>query len=281
MNRREGEEGYALVAAVASIAVFGLIASSAIVASRGTIVTGGAEIDRARATAAADAGVALALRGLLDRDAAQHWPIDGSLVRRRFGDAALAIRVEDERGKIPLNALDEDEARKVFASLGIAGERLDIVTDSLLDWIDDDDDERPHGAESAYYGPLGIRPADSQLASIGETALIRGFDSRLVARLERIATVDYGRGSFDPSHASPLAIRVMEGDEEGAVDAIDQEREAAGERTAISLTDGSVIGRPLTITVDARLGDGSRAERREVVELTGSASTPYVVRRSE
>lgn len=279
-RRRDGEQGYALVAAVASIAVFGLIATTTIETARGAIVTGGAEIDRARAAAAADAGTTLALDGLLDRDAVARWPIDGSIVRRRFGNADLAIRVEDERGKIAINTLDEDEARKMFEALGIEGERLDIVTDSLLDWLDDDDDERPHGAESAYYAPLGIRPANGGLSSIGEAVLIRGFDSRLVAQLERIATTDYGQGSFEPRHASPLAIQVMEGDD-GAVDAIDREREAAGERTAIDLTDQSLAGRPLTIAVDVRLDDGARAERREIVELTGSAAAPYVVRASE
>lgn len=280
--RRDSESGYALVAAVASIAVFGLVATTTIETAHGIATAGGAEISRAHAIAAADAGTAMALQALLSHDAATRWPIDGRTVRRRFDQADLAIRVEDERGKIALNTLEDEDARRLFENLGVEGDRLDVVTDSFLDWTDDDDDARDHGAETAYYLPLGIRPSNTALTSIGETIHIRGFDAALVARLQRVATISYGSGGgFDPRHASPLAVRVMAGETKGAIDEIGQEREAAGQTVALSIDDESLIGRPLTIVTEARLADGARAVRRIVVELTGSSRTPYFIRSGE
>lgn len=273
---RTDEAGYALVAAVASILVFALIALMVIEGSRGTIVAASAEADRARVRAAAEAGLAIALRDLVNGGAV---PIDGRVRRLRFGDATLAIAIQDERGKIPLNALERRQAQRMFAELGLTGQRLDVATDSFLDWIDEDEDTRPNGAERAYYAPMRIRPRDGALRSVAEVALVRGVDKALADRLESVATVHYGVGSFEPAHASLMAIRVIEGEEGGAIDLLNRQRELSGQRSALEIErQGALMRRPLTIDVEARLGQTARARVRQIVILTGSAANPYVLK---
>jgi general secretion pathway protein K len=72
---------------------------------------------------------------------------------------------------------------------------------------------------------------------------------------------------------------------EGGVDspaAINRQRELDGQRTAIELgEDIDLVGRPLMISVEAIRPSGARAVRQMVVELTGSAVRPYVVRAYE
>lgn len=279
MRPRRGEAGYALVAAVASIAVFATIALMVISATRGTVISASAEIGRARAQAAAEAGLALALRDLLNAGPAGAPPIDGQVRHVRFDGADLAIAIEDERGKVPVNALEEDQARRLFEAVGLSGERLDIATDSFMDWADDDDEPRPNGAEAPHYASHGIRPRNGLLRSVGEMAQIRGLDAELVRRLESIATVHFGRGSFEPGHATPAAIRVIEGETRGAVDIISRQREMAGQRAALALgTNDSLVGRPLTIRVEARTADGARVQIRQIAILTGRAAAPYVLK---
>lgn len=279
-RRGDGESGYALIAAVASIAVFAAMSLAILSATRAAIVTGGAEIGQAQAAAAADAGVALGLSGLLSDDIADRWSIDGRVHALRFGDAQLRVRIEDERGKVPLDLLDEDRATRLLTAIGLDGDRLKIARDSLLDWTDDDDDVRPFGAESAYYAPLGIRPRDGAPRSIGELRRVRGFDAGLVARLAPIVTIDFGHASFDPRYADPVAIEVMAAGSGGdAAAAIERRREIAGERVALDAGGQSdLTGRPLTVAVDATVPGGGHATRRAIVELTGSAARPYVVR---
>lgn len=276
--RRDHPSGYALVAAVASIAVFAAMALAMLTATRAAVVTGVAEVGQARAAAAADAGIALALAGLVTSDPGARWRIDGSTRKVEFAGAQLVIRVDDERGKVPLNLMDPPMATRLLDAFGLEGEARDIARDSLLDWLDADDERRPHGAEDAFYAPLGYRPRNGAMASVGELRRVRGFDPALVTRMMPLLTVNFGRGNFEPSHATPRAIEIMMGDE-GAADLIDRRRELAGQRTAIDLTpDSELVAHPLMITSMASTPDGARAVRRQVIELTGAAVRPYVVR---
>lgn len=276
--RRKGEEGYVLVAAVASIAVFAAMALAMLSATRAAIVTGTAEVDQARVAAAADAGIAIALSGLLVDDPAGRWPIDASPRTVSFAGAQIAIKIEDERGKVPLNLMDEPMAGRLLAAFAIEGEQAKVMRDSLLDWLDADDEKRPYGAEAPFYAPLGYRPRNGAFASVGELRRVRGFDRAIVARMMPLLTVNFGRGNFEPSHAQPVAIEIMMGDE-GAVEALDRRRELSGQRVALDTTPAvNLVAHPLMISVVATLPYGARAERHEIVELTGAAIRPYVVR---
>ena len=274
------EAGYASVAAVAAIAVFALVALALVEANRGTVAEAAAETGQARAAAAADAGLALALDGLLAADRANRWAIDGRPRTVEFDGTRLIIRIEDERGKVPLALLDEASASALTeaAGLGIGG-RAQTTAQSLLDWIDPDDEPRPQGAEREYYRRLGIAPRNGPLQSVGELARIRGFDPPTVERMRPFVTVHFGRGAFDPRHAHPAALGVMLGGSAASPAAIARQRERDGQTTAIELADNAdLAGHPLTIAVDATREDGARAVRRTVIELTGSRQRPYIVR---
>lgn len=276
------EEGYAMIAAVAAIAMFASLALILVTGTRGGTVMAGAERDRAEANAAADAGLALALSGLAERGPTGAWPIDGRVRNERFGQARLSIRVEDERGKLPINLLDETQVRRMLERAGLSGERLATATDSLNDWLDEDDERRPSGAERAWYAARGIAPRNGPLVSIDELAAIRGFDPALVKRLQPIVTLHWNKGPFEPRHASLDAIAVMSADGEDPVAQIERARELAGQVTALSFeVEGGLVGRPLLVTADASLPGGAHATRRALVELTGGSARPYVVREVE
>lgn len=282
MTIPERERGYALVAAVASIALFATVALAVLASTRATIGSAVAEVGQAQAAAAADAGVAMALKGLLADGPGGRWSIDGRVRTVDFAAARLAIRIEDERGKVPLNLIEPAQIDLLLEQAGLSGARLAVARDSLLDWVDGDDDAHPDGAESLFYAARGIAPRNGPLESIDELARIRGFDPALVERLRGHVSVDWSSGSFDSRFAHPIAIGVMT---EGGIDspqAIQRARERAGQRAAIDFTAGdSIVGKPLCITVDATLPDGAHASRRAVVELTGAAARPYVIRSYE
>lgn len=268
-----------MVAAVAAIAVFAMMAAALIQSNRTVVTDAVADYGQAKASAAADAGFALALDGLLVEDRANRWSIDGRARAMRFDDADLRIRIEDERGKVPLNLLDEETAERLVEAAGLTGERARTAADSLLDWTDEDEEPRPMGAEAGHYRTLGIHPRNGPLESIDELALIRGFDSATVERMRDFVTVNFGSGGFDAHYGNPRAIGVMLAGGEGSPAAISRERELAGQRTAIEIGDDiDLTGRPLTIVIEATRADGSRALRRTVVELTGAPQRPYIIR---
>ena len=281
---RRGEAGYALVAAVASIGVFASLALAVVAATHGSIEDASAELAQLRASAAADAGMAMALHGMLSgRTGAATgatWSPDGVARSLRFGDTRLRIRIEDERGKVPVSGLDELHATRLLEQAGLSGDRLLIARDSLLDWTDDDDTPRPFGAEAEYYRVAGLRPPNGTVASIDELRVVRGFDPAVIATIKPISTTYVSVATaFDGRFAYPRALAVM--DEAGAqgVASINRVRDLAGQRTAIAFADPvNLLGRPFTIVVEAVLPDGARTQRRMVVEMTGSPAQPYVVR---
>ncbi len=272
--RSAATSGYALVAAVASLAVFAAIALAVQAATMLATTDAAAEQAQLQASAAADAGVAMALAGLLAEDVGGGWTIDGRTRTRRFGAARLAIRVEDEAGKVPLAALDEVRATRLLDGAGLDGERLRVARDGLLDWIDEDEDRRPFGAEEPYYRAAGLRPPNAFPASVGELRLVRGLDAATVERISPYITATQPPGGFDPRFADPRALAVMG---QGGPAALDRAREAAGQRTAFALGQPDLTGRPLTIVVEAALPGGEAARRRTTVSLTGARARPYRV----
>src|SRR6185312_6262945 len=99
---------------------------------------------------------------------------------------------EDERGKIPLNGIIEEEVRDMFADLGVSGQRLDTLADSYDDWQDTDNTARPAGAEAAAYGGMGYKPRNAGFRTIGELRMIKGMDDALYQRVAPAATVFFG-----------------------------------------------------------------------------------------
>lgn len=284
MNQKpRGEKGYALIAAVVSIVIFALMALAIINATRSSAIMASAEIERARLLAAADAGVALAVHGLQLKDPSRRWAIDGKVRRETFEAITLDIFIEDERGKIALNLINKSEVAKMFGEFGLTGTQQETAVDGFMDWRDEDDDPRPRGAEFETYRSKRIKPRNGELRSVGELALISGVGVELAKRIAPFATVNFGSGEFDPRFASQIAIRV-------STDALDAseffERGAplgggAGVRARRPELSISLVGRPLTIRVEARHPPDARATRKIIVELTGSEVRPYVVRARE
>lgn len=276
-GRSGAEDGYALLAAVIAMAVLSALAAGLIASSGANLDLAAARIQRARLKAAADAGVVLAVRAVSMTARERRWLPDGRPHHLLFDGAELIVRVEDERGKINLNGIDGAEARAMFAAVGVEGDDLDALTDAFLDWRDPDDDARPHGAEKAYYAPLGRAPRNGPFRSIDELLEIRGMSPALLARLRPAVSVIGAEGEgFDERYAQPLALRVM-GTSEVAI--AERERELAGEREAPTLNAAdNLIGRGMTIRVDARDTAGGRFVEAVIVQLTGRRDRPFLVR---
>jgi general secretion pathway protein K len=276
-GRQRGEQGYALIAAVAAIAVFGGLALAMTTATRISIAGGGGEMARARADAAADAGVAITLQGLIGGDEDSLALVGGRPRQIEFAGAHLTIHVTDERGKIPINHIEDDTVTQLLEQAGLSGDQLAIARDSMLDWLDYDDLPRTNGAEGGYYARLGIAPRDAGFVSVDELARVRGFTPSLVNQLRPYVTVDNDALPFDPGRAQPQALAVMSKAGGNWAEVIERQREADGEQTAFAATQFKpILGHPLMIVVDAEAGAG-HAHHEIVAEITGNPKQPYLI----
>lgn len=278
---RPAERGYALVAAVASITVFAAMALAIITATRASIAAGGGEYAAARAGLAAESAIETTLHALALGDETTLGLLGGGQLPMDVDGAQVIVRLADERGKVPLNHLEDAQVERLLAGAGLDGAQLAVARDSLLDWLDEDDLARPDGAEQPYYAGRGLAARNGNVLTIDELGAVRGFTPQVVARLRAYVTAEPDTVPFDSRFAAPEAVAVMDTAGASSVTAIDRQREAEGQRTAFQPTDRKdLLGKPITISADAATPDGGRAHREVVVVLGASAAHPWFIRRA-
>ncbi|MBN2308459.1 MAG: type II secretion system minor pseudopilin GspK [Candidatus Hydrogenedentes bacterium] len=101
-----------------------------------------------------------------------------------INDAVMQCTIQDEFGKINLNALylhDSDQLNEplieAVRALFDLREAPENPVDAILDWIDPDDEEGSSGAETTYYQSLAIPYAckNAPFSSVEELLLVRGI----------------------------------------------------------------------------------------------------------
>jgi type II secretory pathway component PulK len=131
---------------------------------------------------------------------------------------AQAIRygVIDETGKLNINALMKlDSSGKVAHDiLMLLPNATEDVVNSILDWIDADEDTRSNGAESDYYSTLspGYQCKNGPLDSLEELLFVKGVTAQLLFGndLNRNGILDPdeddGSGTLDQGWSAFLTI---------------------------------------------------------------------------
>ncbi len=89
----------------------------------------------------------------------------------------IEVSVIDETGKFPLKEMDVNELKAYFDTLDIDYDDAETLSDSLLDWMDEDDDIRLNGAEADFYEreEPPLTPANAPLNSWEALRYIKGF----------------------------------------------------------------------------------------------------------
>lgn len=138
-----------------------------------------------------------------------------------IGDGIVTATVEDERGKLNLNALSnlpDPQARiPVILRYKRLFELVQVdprVVDAIVDWVDPDEIPEPDGAESTYYQTLRqpYRAANAPLQSFEELLLIKGVTPDMLTRLAKYVTVFPSQGDtkVNLNTADPLVMRALD-----------------------------------------------------------------------
>ncbi len=270
------DRGYAMIAAIVGVAAFGFIAFQLIAQDRGVLAEVRGEAEQAKLTAACNAGLYEAIAGLANPDVTQRSGIDGRARVGTFDGVALTITVEDERGKIPLNGIIEEEARQLFQMAGASGNQLNTLTDSFEDWQDVDNTPRPSGAEAPAYASLGYKPRNAGFHTVGELRMLKGMTDDIFARVAPATTVFFGEsGGFSEQTSQVLALEVLGEEGPNSLEVIQRQQQLAGNvPVPQTLAKASLVARTLTVRVEARRA-GAYLKRSAIIELTGSAADPY------
>jgi general secretion pathway protein K len=105
-------------------------------------------------------------------------PLAGeSLTGYPIGEGTVSLSMTEMESKININNANEPLLKQTLTAMGADANDISVVTDSILDWIDPDDNTRPAGAESDYY--LGLTPwsynaKNAPIDNIDELMWIKG-----------------------------------------------------------------------------------------------------------
>lgn len=164
-----------------------------------------------------------------------------------FPNGHFLVKIEDEKGKIPLNKLvtgsvvDENIKEILLRLLSQPEFKLDEskaaeIIDAIIDWMDDNEEIYGRGAESFYYASLET-PYDAKnapLDCIEELLMIRGIDSELFSGTAdkpgfgQFVTL-HGTGAISVNTAPKMVLRALApGISVEIADKMDEHRKRSG-----------------------------------------------------
>ncbi len=90
----------------------------------------------------------------------------------------IEIEIIDESGLLPLNHTSDARWKAFFEAMSVSEADINILTDSLLDWIDKDNQPRLNGAESDSYllNSLPYQADNKPIEDLQDLRLVQGFD---------------------------------------------------------------------------------------------------------
>jgi type II secretory pathway component PulK len=116
----------------------------------------------------------------------------------------LSISVQDERGLLAVNTLDEKTLSRLLDSLGMRVENQARLIDGLLDYIDADDLKRLNGAERREYARMNKPPPSNDfLRARDQLQEVEGWDD-LFDRLRSAGQIS--RHSGVNLNSAPAAV---------------------------------------------------------------------------
>lgn len=147
-----------------------------------------------------------------------------------FTHGYFIVRIEDEKGKIPLNKLATGgmvnaNIKEVLIRLltlpefDLGERKAAEIADAIIDWVDDNEEITGLGAESSYYGSLATpyTAKNAPLDCIEELLMIRGITNELFAgtkekpALRQFVTI-YGTGAISINTAPKMVLRALSAD---------------------------------------------------------------------
>jgi general secretion pathway protein K len=246
------------------------------------------QIANAKAEALADGGIHRAVLGMLELDPEQAWRADGSVHEMRLGEGLVQIAIEDEDGKIDLNAAPLPLLAGLFGVLGLSPEEAQAMAERIGDYRDPDDEPEPQGAEDPDYFALGLAggAADRQLVGAVELLNVLGMTRALYERMLPYVTIYSGAEGIDPVRAPRPVLEALPGMTPELVEQLlnagsdfdpflDVEDESLLEQLELYFlpTRDAVF----TIRALARTDDGGTFLREAVIELDGGPERPFLV----
>ncbi|HWE75571.1 MAG TPA: hypothetical protein VG328_20600 [Stellaceae bacterium] len=271
------DRGFALILVIWTLALLALLGAEVAADSRSAAVVSRNRFDLAQLQASADAGVSLAVMGLLDPVVTTRWEADGSVYERQYAGQNLAITIADEGGKIDVNAAPIELIAGLLNEFGADRDQQALITEAIRD---------RRAQFAAATAPISsntgrlfgqshiIDLAQLAFADVSELRLLPGMTRSLYQNLEPEITVYSQNPTLNPMTASRPTLLAIPGTGAGDADAVIASRSGgATQLDAATLSKFAIYARVDTlhvvgITVRAKAANGASFTRLAVVVVS-------------
>lgn len=261
--------GMALLTVLWALSLLALIAAILLSSTMASRRNTHAVLQQARFEALNEAGLNLAMLGLLEPDPNKRWRLDGVPREVDFDNAQLRITIRDEYGRIDLNAADSSTLRQVFVAAGLSQSAADALADKVLDWRDVDTLRQLNGAEADDYRSAGVGyvPRNGPFQTIDEINLVIGMNDAVYEKLAPLLTVYSHRSMVNPYTASPTVLKAVSGNAE----------QAAAVASGLVSAGMSLVNWPLRVRVEVVEDEAIVSRTETVIRLTDDPNRPLLV----
>ena len=190
MKRRE--QGVALVLVLWVITLLTVIAGNFAFSMRSEARIAANLLQNAQAQAHADAGVQLAWFQLMKPiGSSGRWEANGASHEFMHDGVAVKVSIQDESGKIDLNAAPEELLKGLFKSAGLDDQASALLTAATLDWRTPGSLKRLNGAKEEDYRAAGKNygPPNAPFETIDELQRVLGMTPELYRKIAPALTI--------------------------------------------------------------------------------------------
>ncbi len=232
---QSNQAGIVLVSVLWIVAVLSLLVTTFGASVRTAIAINRTERSIAQVEAISDAGIELAIARLrLPRDA--KWKADGRPYKTRFADARLTLQIFDANGFLDINYATSKTLLTVLegatGSKGIARQLTDFViqrreASAGQKFSSTDEDNADPDTPTTLHKPVAFH-------DISELPALPGMTRSMMARLQRILTVDSDGKGINPMTAPVELLRLLPGLSGQQVSQIIEARKTANSKTIVA-----------------------------------------------
>ena len=147
------------------------------------------------------------------KEDAPYWSPATDPYEVKIGSRGYFVWVTCENGKLNINLASSEMLKEFFRHKGLSPVETTIVVNSILDWIDKDDQSRFQGAESSYYNTLST-PYPCKNAffeNIEELMLVRGITPAIFTSIRDDITVFGLSAKININFASEAVLTAVPG----------------------------------------------------------------------
>lgn len=198
---------------------------------------------------------------------------DGQWVEASFQGHPYEVRAIDEAGKLSLNLVDGNLLRTVLRNLEVEDKGVEVISDSIVDWRDEDDEHLVNGAESDYYEGLDrpYRAKNAAFDSVEELLLVKGVTREVfyghdgLPGLRDIFSVFNQSKGVNARSMTPAVMRALGGIDEETADQFGRDRRGTGSagtmeqmKALLGASGANMQDRvPQQLTIEARVKDAT------------------------